>query len=607
MNHILVVDDEPLMRTWLSKSIPKHSTCFDVPNTAQDGIEAIEYLKQAAYDVVITDIKMPGMDGLSLAKFIQENYPDTVVIIISGFNDFAYARKAIQYGVKDYLLKPLVDDDLIKLLNDINKRLQKHTPTLLANPTEEERANPRAMLFRAILEDDSDGIYQGYKVFSSTDTDPMLPYACVIQAALLPIARDNAVLPTEAHSRNYRQNLAAVSLCKKYNWTPFFGNNGDTYIVAEGETKATLIANLHEFQSNFSASFRFAQDANLFAGRIVDDSMDLSYSLASIAGLRSLPLFTSNELYSYALLNEYQQQLIEFEKANKKVLSDFTASQETTLRTDIDQLCSLVPHKNSAALWEMGCYMIQSITDCFLIEDTLLTSAWKELTDFCTSCAGGVSDANFSHAVYQSVFCLLGKEQTITQDTMPVIKMAKEYINQHFCESISLSEVADYCNVNSSYLSNLFHKQLGISYSKYLMQIRMERAAAYLKDSPETKIYEIGEKLGFVSQNILFPFSKNTMVYRQPPIRKNNVKASRGWSQRHRSTKYHRDLLRTRGKAGPKPRFPLFEFFNYAKKRNHKVLVQVLIKFSVDVAVLFDGWLASLVQFHHCLRIIMLG
>ena len=288
-------------------------------------------------------------------------------------------------------------------------------------------------------------------------------------------------------------------MCKKYNWTPFFGNNGDTYIVAEGETKAALIANLHEFQSDFSASFRFAQDANLFAGRIVDDSMDLSYSLASIAGLRSLPLFTSNELYSYALLNEYQQQLIEFEKANRKVLSDFASSNDTTLHADIDQLCSLVPHKDSAALWETGCYIIQSITDRYLIEDALLTSAWKELTGFCTSCAGGVSDANFSHAVYQSVVCLLEKEQTITQDTMPVIKMAKEYITQHFCESISLSEVADYCNVNSSYLSNLFHKQLGISYSKYLMQIRMERAAAYLKDSPETKIYEIGEKLGFVS------------------------------------------------------------------------------------------------------------
>lgn len=142
-----------------------------------------------------------------------------------------------------------------------------------------------------------------------------------------------------------------------------------------------------------------------------------------------------------------------------------------------------------------------------------------------------------SLTLYISVFLPLGKEQTITQDTMPVIKMAKEYINQHFCESISLSEVADYCNVNSSYLSNLFHKQLGISYSKYLMQIRMERAAAYLKDSPETKIYEIGEKLGFVSTKHFISVFKNTMVYRQPPIRKNNVKASRGWSQRHHSTK----------------------------------------------------------------------
>lgn len=499
MNHILVVDDEPLMRMWLSKSIPKHSSCFDVPHTARDGIEAMEYLKQASYDVVITDIKMPGMDGLSLAKFIYENYPETIVIIISGFDDFSYARKAIQYGVKDYLLKPLVDDDLIKLLDDIKERLQKYMPMLLANPTAEERTNPRAMLFRAILEDDSDGIYQGYKIFSNTDTTPMLPYACVLLGAMLPIARDNAVLPTEAHSRNYQLNLTIASLCKKYNWTSFLGNNGDTYIVAEGESKEILIENLHEFQKTFSSSFNFAKDTNLFAGRIVDDSMDLSFSLSSIANLRSLPLFASNDLYSYTLLDKYQQQLIEFEKRNKRILSDFADSNDTTLRIDIDQLCNLVPHKNSSTLWEIGCYMIQSITDRFLIEDELLTSAWKELTHFCIACSGSISDDDFFHDIYISVFSLMGKEQAITQDTMPVIKMAKEYITKHFCESISLSEVADYCNVNSSYLSNLFHKKLGISYSKYLMQIRMEHAAAYLKDFPETKIYEIGEKLGFVS------------------------------------------------------------------------------------------------------------
>ena len=364
------------------------------------------------------------------------------------------------------------------------------------------------MLFRAILEDDSDGIYQGYKVFSSTDTDPMLPYACVIQAALLPIARDNAVLPTEAHSRNYRQNLAAVSLCKKYNWTPFFGNNGDTYIVAEGETKAALIANLHEFQSDFSASFRFAQDANLFAGRIVDDSMDLSYSLASIAGLRSLPLFTSNELHSYALLSEYQQQIIEFEKANKKGAFWFCCFPRNNFAYrywPVVQSGSAQEFRSTLGnglLYDSEHYWLFSYWGCTFDIRLERTDGflyflcwwrfWCQLLSRCISVC----------------FLPFGKRADNYAGYDARHKNGKEYINQHFCESISLSEVADYCNVNSSYLSNLFHKQLGISYSKYLMQIRMERAAAYLKDSPETKIYEIGEKLGFVSTKHFIPFSK---------------------------------------------------------------------------------------------------
>lgn len=204
--------------------------------------------------------------------------------------------------------------------------------------------------------------------------------------------------------------------------------------------------------------------------------------------------------------------------------------------------------------------MIQSITDCFLIEDTLLTSAWKELTDFVLLVLVAFLMPT-SLTLYISVFLPFGKRADNYAGYDARHKNGKEYINQHFCESISLSEVADYCNVNSSYLSNLFHKQLGISYSKYLMQIRMERAAAYLKDSPETKIYEIGEKLGFVSTKHFISVFKNTMVYRQPPIRKNNVKASRGWSQRHHSTKYHRDLLRTRGVRG---RSPAFRYLNFS-------------------------------------------
>ena len=90
-----------------------------------DGLEAIELLKKQHFEAVITDIKMPEVDGLSLAKYIADNFPDIIVIIISGYNDFEYARSAIQYRVTDYLLKPLVDQNLILLLESIARRLEK--------------------------------------------------------------------------------------------------------------------------------------------------------------------------------------------------------------------------------------------------------------------------------------------------------------------------------------------------------------------------------------------------------------------------------------------------------------------------------------------------
>lgn len=242
MYHILVVDDEPLMRTWLTRSIPKYTPHFDVPRTARDGLDALECLKESHYDLVITDIKMPQMDGLELARHIHEYHPTVSVIIISGYNDFAYARKAIQYGVKDYLLKPLVDKDLIQLLEETDRRLQ--------------------------------------------------------------------------HMKNSRPSIP-----------------------------------------------------------------------------RESPSVKETTGYVYGI------------SANARSSSPIN----------------------------------------------------------------------------------------------PIIRRAQDYIAKHYCENISLSDLADYCQVNSSYLSDLFHRQLGISYSKYLMQIRMEEAALYLQESPEIKIYELAQKLGFVS------------------------------------------------------------------------------------------------------------
>ncbi|MGH4036716.1 MAG: response regulator transcription factor [Sphaerochaeta sp.] len=91
-------------------------------DTASDGIYAINLLQNNIYDVVITDIKMPAMDGIELSKYLYKNQPQTPIIIISGYDEFEYARAAVKLNVFDYLLKPLRDEELSAALSAISLR-----------------------------------------------------------------------------------------------------------------------------------------------------------------------------------------------------------------------------------------------------------------------------------------------------------------------------------------------------------------------------------------------------------------------------------------------------------------------------------------------------
>lgn len=123
MYKVLIVDDEPVVREGLSMLIDWKQHGYSVITMVENGGDALKELKRFQYDVVITDIRMPVMDGLELAKSIGELKMTQRVIIISGYNDFNYAKQAIEYGVKAYLLKPVMPDELIKHLQLIKIEL----------------------------------------------------------------------------------------------------------------------------------------------------------------------------------------------------------------------------------------------------------------------------------------------------------------------------------------------------------------------------------------------------------------------------------------------------------------------------------------------------
>ncbi len=122
---VLVVEDEVVVRNGISNFINELGQPFTLIGTASNGEEALQVIKHNSPHIVITDIKMPKMDGLTLVKMVKKEYPDIIITILSGYADFTYATKAMRYGVSDYLLKPVNKEEFMVTLNRLMTEVAK--------------------------------------------------------------------------------------------------------------------------------------------------------------------------------------------------------------------------------------------------------------------------------------------------------------------------------------------------------------------------------------------------------------------------------------------------------------------------------------------------
>ena len=124
MLKIFLVEDESIVREGLRDNIPWEQYGYRFVGEASDGEMALSMIQKLKPDVLLTDIKMPFMDGLSLSRIVHQEFPDMKIIIISGYDDFEYARQAIQVGVEQYLLKPITRANLQKVLSELKVKIE---------------------------------------------------------------------------------------------------------------------------------------------------------------------------------------------------------------------------------------------------------------------------------------------------------------------------------------------------------------------------------------------------------------------------------------------------------------------------------------------------
>lgn len=125
MYRVLIADDEMVIRQGLVNGNPWSEWGFEVIGAAKDGLEAIELIEQEQPDVVLSDIRMPKCDGIGVMEYINANYPEIKIIILSGYNDFEYLNKSIKNNVTDYLLKPTDEDEFYELFMKVKYELDE--------------------------------------------------------------------------------------------------------------------------------------------------------------------------------------------------------------------------------------------------------------------------------------------------------------------------------------------------------------------------------------------------------------------------------------------------------------------------------------------------
>lgn len=141
MLKIFLAEDEVVVRETIKRMIPWEELGFELVGEAADGEMALPLLIRQQPDLLITDIKMPFMDGLTLARLAKKEIPGLKVVILSGYDDFNYAKQAIGIGVEDYLLKPITKNALIERLSEIRSRynMRRHKKNIMKNSTEKCR------------------------------------------------------------------------------------------------------------------------------------------------------------------------------------------------------------------------------------------------------------------------------------------------------------------------------------------------------------------------------------------------------------------------------------------------------------------------------------
>jgi two-component system response regulator YesN len=516
MYRVLLVDDELEIRNGLKLKINWAALQFVIAGEAQDGREALALLAQESYDLILTDIRMPIMSGLELLKQCAEYYPQSKVIVLSGHDDFHYVKAALQCGAKDYLLKPVVRSELTQILDKLREELdiQKQELSEKSSVQHQLQQSNYTLQEQLLLEWISNGDEdRDLTLRSETERlgmDKVLNDSSVLRFISVEFRLPEGRLGDQQEKYGLFR-MAFQLVCRETTQDPLCNNTVYAfYHRSYPQMMNFMISTQSDVENDrITQSFSRLIEAHIHRYLRVESVIGIGEQVQGVKGIR--------KGFLSALLAWSQSQS---GAVSQIISSDSSADTFAELFPEVEKRLLLALDNGDIQLFsrtletvvQAGRYPLQGVASFVLRVILLLDQTARkynldipETQDWMFSEMVWKLHTESSAILYLSRIAtqvIEGIKLTCISGGVEVVNAIRKHIDDSYMNELSLSMLADRFHINSTYLSELFKKQNGTTFSDYVTQVRIQHAIELLRD-PHMRLSDIAELVGFANASYL--------------------------------------------------------------------------------------------------------
>ncbi|HEX7056659.1 MAG TPA: response regulator transcription factor [Bacilli bacterium] len=489
MYKVMIVDDEPVIREGLKTIVPWDEYGFQVAATAANGREALQKFKSGALDLLVIDIRMPGMDGLQLLEAVRKESTAVHVLILSGYADFAYAQKAIAAKVDGYILKPVEETEITQALLNVKKLLDQEA----AAARMRERAGwNRELFLRSLLTGENPASGEEIGAIAEQYDLRWKQYRIVLLAC-----EENTPADADAGSglmTGINELVGANGVA--FRAAPYIGLLLKDDLRTELSRK-NLYDRLAAAMQEAGCEFVCAAGPGVGSLAEIADAAKVAESLlARRFFYRTDRLLTERDLLPPEQPEATAQPLKIEQAVDKFAFALEIGSAESAQSLVAQWLGQLAANGESEQ--QIKTAMVQIVTRAL----EKLASAYPDAQLAKQRLSTELMEVYRCKNIYavEHFIAVLAKKaigQITSGSTGSLLKRMVDLIHRNYHENLRLETLAEVFNYNSAYLGKLFKNHTGEYFNTFLDKVRIEQAKKLLEQG--YKVYQVAELVGYAN------------------------------------------------------------------------------------------------------------